>query len=183
MNSAIRIGLCVLIAGCLLSFSGCKKKTDETKPAAPAATDVTKPAADVKAEAAKAAAEQPKAAAPAAEVKPEAAKTTAEPVKAAAIETIPVADVQTEAGKMNVEQLKAKAMEYKNLIVAKKATLETLAAKLKEIPITQQMGAEAKGIQTDIATLNKSVAALTERFQVYYNKLKEMGVDLSGLGI
>ena len=119
----------------------------------------------------------------AAEVKTEAAKTAAEQPKAAAIETIPVADVQAEAGKMNVEQLKAKAMEYKNLIVAKKATIETLAAKLKEIPLTEQMGAEAKGLQTDIATLNKSVAALTERFQVYYNKLKEMGVDLSGLGI
>jgi hypothetical protein len=179
MNSAIRIGLCVLIAGCLLSFAGCKKKAGETKPAAPAVTNKTKPAAGVKAEATKAAAEQPKAA----DVKTEAAKTTTEQPKAAAIETIPVADVQAEAGKMNVEQLKAKAMEYKNLIVAKKATLETLAAKLKGIPLTEQMGAEAKGIQTDIATLNKSVAALTERFQVYYNKLKEMGVDLSGLGI
>ena len=180
MNSVLRIGLCVLIAGCLLSFAGCKKKAEPAKPKAPAAT---KPAANVKAEAAKAAAEQPKAAAPAADVKPEAAKTAAEPVKAAAIETIPVADVQAEAGKMTVEQLKAKAMEYKNLIVAKKATIETLAAKLKGIPLTEQMGAEAKGLQTDIATLNKSVAALTERFQVYYNKLKEMGVDLSGLGI
>ena len=58
-----------------------------------------------------------------------------------------------------------------------------MAAKLKAIPLTEQMGAEAKGLQTDIATLNKSVAALTERFQVYYNKLKEMGGDVSGLEI
>jgi hypothetical protein len=172
MKTALRIGLCLLIAGCLLGFAGCKKKADETKPAAKAATDATKTAAGIKTEATKAAAEQPKAAAPAAAAQPQ-----------AAIETIPVADVQAEAGKMNVEQLKAKAMEYKNLIVAKKATIETLAAKLKAIPLPQQMGAEAKGLQTDIATLNKSVAALTERFQVYYNKLKEMGVDLSGLGI
>jgi len=162
MNSVLRIGLCVLIAGCLLSFAGCKKKAEPTTPKAPAATAATKPAADVKTEA---------------------TKTTTEQPKTAAIETIPVADVQAEAAKMTVEQLKAKAMEYKNLIVAKKATLETLAAKLKGIPLTEQMGAEAKGLQTDIATLNKSVAALTERFQVYYNKLKEMGVDLSGLGI
>ena len=84
---------------------------------------------------------------------------------------------------MNVEQLKAKAMEYKNLIVSKKATIETLTAKLKAIPLTDQMGTEAKGLQTDIATLNKSVSALTERFQVYYNKLKEMGGDVSGLTI
>ncbi len=162
MNTVIRIGLCILIAGCLLSLAGCKKKTEPAKSAPPAVTNETKPAADVKAEATKATAEQP---------------------KAAAIETIPVADVQAEVSKMNVEQLKAKAMEYKDLIVAKKATLETLTTKLKEIPLTQQMGTEAKALQTEIADLNKTVAALTERFQVYYNKLKEMGGSVSGLEI
>lgn len=95
----------------------------------------------------------------------------------------PIADVQAEAGKMNVEQLRAKAMEYKDAIVAKKAEIEKVAAKLKEIPITQQMGEEAKGLQTDIANLTKSLSSLNERFQVYYSKLKEMGGDVSGLGI
>jgi uncharacterized coiled-coil DUF342 family protein len=95
----------------------------------------------------------------------------------------PMSEVQAEAAKMNVEQLKAAAMQYKNAIVAKKADIEKVAAKLKEIPITEQMGAEAKALQTDIANLDKSVAALTERFQVYYNKLKEMSGDLSGLEI
>lgn len=32
MNAVIKIGLCMLIAGCLLSFAGCSKKADETKP-------------------------------------------------------------------------------------------------------------------------------------------------------
>jgi hypothetical protein len=169
MNTIIRLGLCLLIAGCLVNFAGCKKKTEPAKPAIPATVNETT----------KATAEQPKAA----EVQTEAAKTTTVQPQAAAIETIPVADVQAEAGKMNIEQLKAKAMEYKNLIVANKATIEKLAAKLKEIPLTQQMGAEAKGLQTDIATLSKSVSALTERFQVYYGKLKEMGGNVSGLEI
>ncbi|MBE3143554.1 MAG: hypothetical protein IMZ61_06485 [Planctomycetes bacterium] len=44
MKPVIRIGLCLLIAGCLLSFAGCKKKADETKPDAPVATNETKPA-------------------------------------------------------------------------------------------------------------------------------------------
>jgi len=129
MNTAVRIGLCLLISGFLLSVAGCSKKTGS------------------------------------------------------ASETIPVADVQAEAGKMNVEQLKAKAMDYKNAIVAKKADIEKLAAKIKAIPVTEQMGTEAKALQTDLANLNKSVAALTERFQVYYNKLKEMGGDVSGLAL
>ncbi|MFZ0035151.1 MAG: hypothetical protein WAK60_09225 [Sedimentisphaerales bacterium] len=126
MNTVIRIGLCILIAGCLFGFAGCGKKAGTEKS---------------------------------------------------------IADVQAEASKMNVEQLRTKAIEYKNSIVAKKAEIEKVAAKLKGIPITQQMGTEAKALQTDIATLSKTVATLTERFQIYYNKLKEKGGNISGLEI
>jgi hypothetical protein len=94
-----------------------------------------------------------------------------------------IADVKAEASKMNAEQLKAKAMEYKDAIVAKKAELEKVTAKLKAIPITQQMGAEAKALQTDMANLSKTLGDLTERFQVYYGKLQEIGGDVSGLEI
>jgi len=125
MNT-IKVGLCLLFAGCLLGLTGCGKKADTEQP---------------------------------------------------------IADVQAEANKMNVEQLKAKAVEYKDAIVAKKAEIEKVAAKLKSIPLTEQMGTEAKGLQTDIANLSKSMASLNERFQVYYSKLKAMGGDVSGLGI
>jgi hypothetical protein len=67
--------------------------------------------------------------------------------------------------------------------VAKKAEIEKVTAKLKEIPIAQQMGAEAKALQADIANLSKAVTSLTERFQVYYNKLKETGGNVTGLEI
>ncbi len=126
MNTLTKIGLCIMIAGCLLGFAGCGKKADESKP---------------------------------------------------------IAEVQAEADKMDAEQLKARAMEYKEALVAKKAEIEKVAAKLKEIPVTEQLGAEAKTLQADIANLNKSVTALAERFQVYYNKLKEMGGDVAGLEI
>lgn len=126
MNTVIRIGLCILLAGCLLGLAGCGKKADTKKS---------------------------------------------------------IADIQAEASKMNAEQLRAKAMEYKDAIVAKKAELEKVTAKLKEIPITQQMGTEAKALHTDIANLSKAMADLTERFQVYYNKLQEAGGDTSGLEI
>lgn len=126
MNTVIRIGLCILIAGCLFGSASCSKKADTNKS---------------------------------------------------------IADIQAEASKMNVEQLKAKAMEYKNAIVAKKAEIEKVATKLKAIPITQQMGTEAKALQTDIANRSKTMADLTERFQVYYNKLKEKGGSVSGLEI
>ena len=126
MNTTIRIGLIIVIAGCLLGLAGCGKKAGTKKS---------------------------------------------------------IADVQAEASKMNAEQLKAKAMEYKDAIVAKKAEIETVVAKLKAIPLTEQMGSEAKGLQTNIADLTKSLSSLNERFQIYYSKLKAMGGDVSGLGI
>jgi chromosome segregation ATPase len=98
-------------------------------------------------------------------------------------ETKPIAEVKAEAEKMNVEQLKATAQAYRQAIVAKQAELEKVAAKLKDIPVTEALGEEAKSIKTDLENLNKSVAALTERFQVYLEKLKELGADVSGLDI
>jgi uncharacterized lipoprotein YehR (DUF1307 family) len=126
MKIVLRTGLCVLIAACLISFTGCGKKADENKP---------------------------------------------------------MSKVQAEAAKMNVEQLKAKAMAYKDSIIAKKAEIDKVTEKLKAIPVTEQLSAEAKKLQDDIKNLGKSVSALTERFQVYYNKLKEMGGNVSGLEI
>jgi hypothetical protein len=45
------------------------------------------------------------------------------------------------------------------------------------------MGTEGKALQADVANLNKAVTALTERFQVYYNKLKDKGGSVTGLEI
>ena len=117
MKTVLKTGLCVLLAGCLLSFAACKKKEEPAKPAAAVKAVTT--------EAAKTTADQPKPAALAAAA-PAAAPTTTAPAAASALETVPVADVQAQASKMNVDQLKAKAMEYKNLIMSKKAALEPL---------------------------------------------------------
>ncbi len=98
-------------------------------------------------------------------------------------ENKPISEVQTEAAKMNVQDLKAMAMNYKNAIESKKGDVEKLAAKLKDIPVAQLLGGQAKQLKADIDNLNKSVAALKERFQIYYDQLKAKGGDLSGLQI
>ena len=98
-------------------------------------------------------------------------------------ENKPISEVKAEAEKMDVGQLRNMAMTYKESIVAKKADMEKLAAKLKEIPIAKMVGDEAKQLKTDIENLTKSITALKERFEVYYQKLKEKSGDLSGLEI
>ncbi len=96
-------------------------------------------------------------------------------------ETKPMSEVEAEAEKMDTSQLRAMAEAYKKAIVARRAEIEKVTAKLKEIPLTEKLGEEAKALQSDIANLNSSITALKARFDVYYVKLKSAGGDLSGL--
>ena len=95
----------------------------------------------------------------------------------------PISEVKAEAEKMDAGQLRSMALQYKEAIVAKTGEVEKLAAKLKDIPVTEMMGAEAKEIKADIDNISKSVSSLRDRFNVYYNKLKEKSGDISGLDI
>ncbi|MDI9430806.1 MAG: hypothetical protein QM570_03695 [Planctomycetota bacterium] len=93
----------------------------------------------------------------------------------------PVTEVQAEADTMSVENLKATALKYKDAIVAKQADIEKLATKVKEIPLTEALGDEAKTLKADLQNLETDLKALKDRFLVYYNKLKEKGADVAGL--
>jgi peptidoglycan hydrolase CwlO-like protein len=96
-------------------------------------------------------------------------------------ESKPLDQIKTEAENMSIEKLRAKAMEYKDAIMSKKAEIDKLSSKIDEIPVTEMMGEEAKQLKSDLDDLNQSISALQERFEVYYNQLKEQGGDLSGL--
>jgi len=93
----------------------------------------------------------------------------------------PLSEAKAEAEKMDTDGLRAMAMAYKEAVEAKKGEVEKLTAKLKDIPVTEMLGEEAKELKADIENLNKSISALKERFEVYYQKLKAEGGDLSGL--
>lgn len=100
---------------------------------------------------------------------------------AKADEDKPLSDVKAEADQMTVEKLRSMAMAYKDAILDKTSDVEALSLRLKSIPIAELLGDEAKGLKADIQDLNKSITALKDRFQVYYDKIKEKGGDLSGL--
>ena len=98
-------------------------------------------------------------------------------------ETKPISEVQAEAEKMDLKQLRSMALKYKEAIMAKEGDVEKIMAELKEVPLTKKLGEEAVGLKADIDNVNKSISALMERFEIYYNKIKEKGGDLSGLKI
>ena len=108
--------------------------------------------------------------------------TTGAGTGAASVDTEkPIAEVQAQAETMTVDSLKATAIKYKEAILAKQGELSKLAAKLKEIPITEALGEEAKALKTDLQSVEASLKALKDRFQVYYDTLKKKGGDVSGL--
>jgi signal transduction histidine kinase len=98
-------------------------------------------------------------------------------------ENKPISEVKAEAEKMDTDGLRAMAMVYQKSIAAKNSEVEKLSAKLKDIPATEMLGNEAKELKADIDNLNKSISALKERFEVYYQNLKDKGGDLSGLQV
>jgi len=98
-------------------------------------------------------------------------------------ENKPISEVKAEAEKMDTDGLRAMAMAYQKSIAAKNSEVEKLTAKLKGIPATEMLGNEAKELKADIDNLNKSISALKERFEVYYQNLKDKGGDLSGLQV
>jgi len=95
----------------------------------------------------------------------------------------PLSEVKAEADKMTAEQLRSTAMTYKDAVTAKQGEVEKIAAKLKAIPVAEMLSSKAKDLKAEVDNLNKSLSALKERFEVYYQKLKEKGGDLSGLTI
>lgn len=95
----------------------------------------------------------------------------------------PVGEIQAEAQTMTVESLKATVLKYKDAILAKQADVEKLAAKIKEIPLTEALGEEARTLKADLEKLEAGLKALKERYQVYYDTLKQKGADLTGLAL
>ena len=97
-------------------------------------------------------------------------------------ETKPISEVKAEAETMDVAKLKAMAEKYKEALMAKEGEVTKVMSKLKEIPLAEKIGQESEDLRAEIDGLAKSVSALKERFEVYYNKLKEKGGDVSGFG-
>ncbi len=93
----------------------------------------------------------------------------------------PLPEVQAQAQTLSVENLKAVALKYKQAMADKEGEAQKLLTKIKELPVTQALGQEGQSLKTDLQSLQGSLKALTDRFQVYYNTLKEKGGNLSGL--
>jgi hypothetical protein len=93
----------------------------------------------------------------------------------------PIPEVEAQAQTMSLADLRSTAVQYKQALSLKQEDLQKVLAQVKEIPLAEALGEKAKTLKTEVQKIQSGVKALTDRFQIYYNKLKEKGGDLSGL--
>jgi uncharacterized lipoprotein YehR (DUF1307 family) len=101
--------------------------------------------------------------------------------KKGADETTPIDQIKAEVAKMDVAKIRSTALSYKDAIVTKQADVAKIADQLKSIKPTELLGEKAAELKTQLSKIEKSISALKDRFEIYYDKLKEKGGDLTGL--
>lgn len=174
-----------LAAGLVLS-AGCSKK--EEKPSA-AAVSAVKPAmpTTVAQVTGKVAAVAAQAQAVTKEVaqKVEAVKSalTVKPEQVMAELNQPVADIKTKAASLGQPELMAYANAYKDVIVTKKDQLASLTSSLKGLPMADMLGEKGIALKNQLSQYTTQLAGLKERYSVYLDMLKKLGVDLSSFGL
>jgi hypothetical protein len=110
-------------------------------------------------------------------------KETVVPTDQKTDENKAISQVKAEAEKMDAGQLRAAALKCKEAVEAKSAEVDKLAKELMQNMVADKSGDKVKNLNARMSTLNKSTEALAEQFQVYYDKLKAKGGDLSGLDL
>lgn len=108
---------------------------------------------------------------------------TATPEQVLAELNQPVADVKTKAASLGQPELLAYANTYKTLIIEKKDQLAGLTASLKSLPMSDLFSAKGKAIKDQLAQYTTQLTGLKERYSVYLDGLKALGVNLSSFGL
>ena len=83
------------------------------------------------------------------------------------------AQIQAEVQKMDAAQIQAVIADYQKAIEKKAAELKKETDKLTAIPLTEQLGDEAKKIRANIGTLKDSLSKLQANLQAYTDGLKK----------
>jgi len=95
----------------------------------------------------------------------------------------PIADIKTKAASLGQPELMAYANAYKDVIAANKDKLASLTSSLKGLPMADMLGEKGIDLKKQLSQYTAQLAGLKERYSVYLDMLKKLGVDLSAFGI
>ena len=81
--------------------------------------------------------------------------------------------IKQEVVSMNAADIEAMIAKYNKAIEAKAAELKKETDKLSKIPLTEQLGDEAKAVRANLDNLKDSAAKLQKNLEAYAEGLKE----------
>ncbi len=81
--------------------------------------------------------------------------------------------IKSEVANMSVADIEKMAAKYQKAIAAKAAELEKEVKKLADIPLTEQLGDEAKKLRGNIDELKKSLEKLKANLDAYLAGMKK----------
>ncbi len=83
------------------------------------------------------------------------------------------AQIQAEVQNMDLAQIQAVIADYQKAIEKKATELKKEADKLAQIPLTEQLGDEAKKVRENMSNLKDSLAKLQANLAAYTEGLKQ----------
>ncbi len=86
-------------------------------------------------------------------------------------ENKPIDQVAADEAKMGQADLQKMVDQYQAAIADKNKDLDALKAKIKEIPITEMMGDNAKMLKEDVSKITSSMSKLKDQMAVYSKEL------------
>jgi hypothetical protein len=95
----------------------------------------------------------------------------------------PVAEIQTKVASLEQPELLAYVSTYKDVLLEKKEQLAGLTSQLKSLSMSEMLGTKGNEIKTQLSQYTSQLSGLKERYSVYLDKLKALGVDLSAFGL
>jgi hypothetical protein len=93
----------------------------------------------------------------------------------------PVAAVKEKISTYSQPELLARANQYKTTILDQTEQLTGLTEQLKDLPATALFGEKGKALKDQVSKYTQQLSALKERYGIYIEKLKALGVSIPGL--
>ena len=92
-----------------------------------------------------------------------------------------IEEVAADAKEMAVERVRKMAEQYRDAIASSQQTLRDLTEKFVALTDAEKNGPQGQIFKTLIDQVHGSITLMKERFQVYFDQLKELSGDVTGL--
>lgn len=94
-----------------------------------------------------------------------------------------IEQIQQEVQNMNLSQLESTAKAYVSEIKGKQGELDKVKQELSTLSAKDLFSEKAGQIKDKVSAIGNDISALTQRYEVYVNKYRELGGDLSKVQI